>query len=62
MTEDLTRSQINRYFGINHDLTLVGLEIEVLEVKEKLYLLKLESIIGEVQTTEFKTTCVNDTD
>ena len=56
MTEDLTRSQINRYFGINHDLTLVGLEIEALEVKEKLYLLKLESIIGEVQTTEFKTT------
>lgn len=56
MTEDLTRSQISRYFGINHDLTLIGLEIEVLEVKEKLYLLKLESIIGEVQTTEFKPT------
>ena len=56
MTEDLTRSQISRYFGINHDLTLIGLEIEVLEVKKKLYLLKLESIIGEVQTTEFKTT------
>ena len=56
MTEELTRSQINRYFGINHDLTLVSLEIEALEVKEKLYLQKLESIIGEVQTTEFKTT------
>lgn len=56
MTEDLTRSQISRYFSINHDLTLVGLEIEALEVKEKLYLQKLESIIGEVQTTEFKTT------
>ena len=56
MTEDLTRSQISRYFGINHDLTLIGLEIEVLEVKEKLYLLKLESIIGEVQTTELKPT------
>ena len=36
MTEDLTRSQISRYFGVNHDLTLVGLEIEALEVKEKL--------------------------